>query len=72
MKLLLLLSAVVSASVTVLTDANFDSIVLDPTKDVLVDFYAPWVWDILPLLVLSSLTLRSVDIARNSSQSLPW
>ncbi|CCG82076.1 Protein disulfide-isomerase erp38 [Taphrina deformans PYCC 5710] len=42
MRLLLLLSAVVSASVTVLTDANFDSIVLDPTKDVLVDFYAPW------------------------------
>lgn len=42
MKLILLLSAVVSASVTILTDANFDSIVMDPTKDVLVDFYAPW------------------------------
>lgn len=34
--------AAVSASVTVLTDANFDEIVLDATKDVLVDFYAPW------------------------------
>lgn len=42
MKLLTFLIAAVSASVTVLTDANFDSIVLDPTKDVLVDFYAPW------------------------------
>lgn len=29
-------------SVVVLTPANFDSIVLDDTKDVLVEFYAPW------------------------------
>jgi protein disulfide-isomerase-like protein len=28
--------------VTVLTDATFDSVVLDNTKDVLVEFYAPW------------------------------
>jgi protein disulfide-isomerase A6 len=29
-------------AVTELTDATFDKIVLDPTKDVLVEFYAPW------------------------------
>jgi len=29
-------------SVTVLTDANFDSIVKDSNKNVLVEFYAPW------------------------------
>jgi len=27
---------------TVLTDSNFDEIVMDSTKDVLVEFYAPW------------------------------
>lgn len=42
MRFLLLLAAAVNASVTVLTDASFDSIVLDPSKNVLVDFYAPW------------------------------
>jgi len=31
-----------ASDVTVLTDANFDKIVLDGTKDVLVEFYAPW------------------------------
>ncbi|BFZ59479.1 hypothetical protein YB2330_000489 [Saitoella coloradoensis] len=30
------------SDVVVLTDANFDSIVLDPSNDVLVEFYAPW------------------------------
>jgi len=29
-------------AVTVLTDSNFDSIVLDSNKNVLVEFYAPW------------------------------
>jgi len=29
-------------AVTVLTESNFASIVKDPTKDVLVEFYAPW------------------------------
>jgi len=29
-------------AVTVLTDSSFNSIVLDPTKNVLVEFYAPW------------------------------
>lgn len=29
-------------AVTVLTDDNFDSIVKDSTKNVLVEFYAPW------------------------------
>lgn len=27
---------------TVLTSSNFDTVALDPTKDVLVEFYAPW------------------------------
>jgi protein disulfide-isomerase A6 len=31
-----------NSPVTVLTDKNFDSIVLDSTKDVFVEFYAPW------------------------------
>jgi len=30
------------SSVLVLTTENFDSIALDPSKDVLVEFYAPW------------------------------
>jgi len=34
--------AKVASAVTVLTPSNFDSIVLDPTKDVFVEFYAPW------------------------------
>lgn len=33
---------VVASSVVVLTSANFDKVVLDETKDVLVEFYAPW------------------------------
>jgi thioredoxin-like negative regulator of GroEL len=28
--------------VTVLTPENFDKVVLDPAKDVFVEFYAPW------------------------------
>jgi len=31
-----------ATAVTVLDDSNFDRIVLDETKDVLVEFYAPW------------------------------
>jgi len=30
------------SAVVVLTPDNFDSVVLDPTKDVFVEFYAPW------------------------------
>lgn len=30
------------SKVVVLTDGSFDSIVLDPSKDVFVEFYAPW------------------------------
>jgi len=30
------------SAVTILDDENFDKIALDPTKDVLVEFYAPW------------------------------
>ena len=29
-------------AVVELNDRNFDRIVMDPTKDVLVEFYAPW------------------------------
>jgi protein disulfide-isomerase A6 len=32
----------VPTAVTVLTAENFDAIALDPSKDVLVEFYAPW------------------------------
>ncbi|KAG2624763.1 hypothetical protein PVAP13_3KG173500 [Panicum virgatum] len=35
-------AAAVPSSVVVLTPETFDSIVLDETKDVLVEFYAPW------------------------------
>jgi len=31
-----------ASAVTELTDKNFDSVVLDESKDVLVEFYAPW------------------------------
>lgn len=34
--------ATVPSSVVVLTAENFDKVVLDDTKDVLVEFYAPW------------------------------
>ncbi|KAF6982727.1 hypothetical protein CFC21_010736 [Triticum aestivum] len=34
--------AAVPSSVVVLTEETFDSVVLDETKDVLVEFYAPW------------------------------
>jgi len=30
------------SSVVVLSPDNFDEVVLDETKDVLVEFYAPW------------------------------
>jgi protein disulfide-isomerase A6 len=30
------------SAVTVLTSSNFDTVAMDPTKDVLVEFYAPW------------------------------
>lgn len=34
--------AAVPSNVVVLTADNFDEVVLDETKDVLVEFYAPW------------------------------
>jgi protein disulfide-isomerase A6 len=34
--------ATIPSSVVVLTPETFDSVVLDETKDVLVEFYAPW------------------------------
>lgn len=34
--------ATVPSNVVVLTTDNFDEVVLDETKDVLVEFYAPW------------------------------
>jgi len=30
------------SAVTILSPSNFDSVVMDPTKDVFVEFYAPW------------------------------
>lgn len=34
--------AVTPSNVVVLTAENFDAVVLDESKDVLVEFYAPW------------------------------
>lgn len=34
--------AAIPSNVLVLTLENFDDVVLDKTKDVLVEFYAPW------------------------------
>ena len=34
--------ATVPSNVVVLTADNFNEVVLDETKDVLVEFYAPW------------------------------
>lgn len=34
--------AAVPSNVVVLTADNFDAVVLDESKDVLVEFYAPW------------------------------
>lgn len=34
--------AAIPSNVVVLTGDNFDKVVLDETKDVLVEFYAPW------------------------------
>jgi thioredoxin-like negative regulator of GroEL len=41
--------AAVPSSVVVLTPETFDSIVLDETKDVLVEFYAPWLVNMVNL-----------------------
>ena len=58
--------------VTVLTPSNFDKIVMDPSKDVLVEFYAPWcghckklapIWDVLASVYRSEsdLVIAKVD-----------
>jgi hypothetical protein len=47
----------IPSSVVVLTPETFDSIVLDETKDVLVEFYAPWLvimFNLCPPKFLSS------------------
>lgn len=38
----LFFAGVLGKAVEILTDKNFDSIVMDKNKDVLVEFYAPW------------------------------
>jgi len=61
-----------SSAVTILTPENFDSIVLDDTKDVLVEFFAPWcghckkiapIWEKLAsaFRTESSVVIASVD-----------
>lgn len=44
--------AAVPSSVVVLTPETFDSVVLDETKDVLVEFYAPWYAIMISLLFI--------------------
>jgi len=65
-----------ATNVVILTDSTFDKIVMDGTKDVLVEFYAPWcghckhlapVWEKLANAfdnekMLSSLTLMLINI----------
>lgn len=49
--------AAVPSSVVVLTPETFDSIVLDETKDALVEFYAPWlviIFNLCPPKLFSS------------------
>lgn len=41
--------ATAPSEVVVLTPANFDKIVKDTTKDVLVEFYAPWYKSLHPV-----------------------
>jgi thioredoxin-like negative regulator of GroEL len=56
------------SEVVVLTPANFDKIVLDTSKDVLVEFYAPWyVQEILDFSDLKrSCTILSVSLERQA------
>ena len=42
--------ATVPSSVVVLTAETFNQVVLDETKDVLVEFYAPWFVDFFEVL----------------------
>jgi len=64
------------SSVTVLTPSNFDSVALDPTKDVFVEFYAPWcghckrltpIWDKLASIYKteSGVVIANVDADAN-------
>jgi len=50
------------SEVVVLTPSNFDKIVLDRTKDVLVEFYAPWYDDCLNSVTLHSTALRLLSL----------
>jgi len=55
------------SEVVVLTPANFDKIVLDTSKDVLVEFYAPWyVQEILDFSDHCSCTILSVSLERQA------
>jgi len=68
-----------SSDVIVLTDANFDKIVMDSDKDVLVEFYAPWcghckhlapVWDKLAAVFSSESNIVIANIDADKYQSI--
>ena len=46
--------AIVPSNVVVLTPENFNEVVLDEAKDVLVEFYGTWYWPIIFTLFLFS------------------
>lgn len=52
------------SEVVVLTPSNFDKIVVDPTKDVLVEFYAPWYDDYLKSVMLHCAALPFLSYGR--------
>ena len=61
-----------STAVTVLDPANFDSIALDPSKDVLVEFYAPWCGHCKKLAPRLREGGRQLRRARTASSSPQW
>ena len=60
--------AIFKSAVTVLDSSNFDSIALDKTKDVLVEFYAPCKPDTLYQLYLQILYIAMGQAAESSTR----